>query len=59
MGTVRTINVVVLAPDLQNIAKVEDGSGLTRFKDMDKRWLLIQQPCFFNSDSENEEENLL
>ena len=36
------INVAVLAPDLKAMAIVPDGSGLTRFKDLDKRWNLIK-----------------
>ena len=57
--TVGVINVAVLAPDVKDIAKVEDGSGLKQFKDMNKRCLLIQESCFLQSDSDSDYEDVL
>ena len=40
------ISVAVLAPDLKAMTTVPDGSGLTKFKDLDMRWNLIKAQNF-------------
>ena len=50
------INVAALAPDLKDMAIVPDCSGLTRFKDLDKRWNLIKAQNFLLSDSDSSDD---